>query len=355
MSDEQQRPGDAARGGSDPDETRQFDASAVDENQPDGRPRSSDADATDHTEQMPRTAFADDDENAPAPRPDATAMMPAADRSPGGDATSVIPAAEREPGGDATSVMPAAEQGPGGDATSEMPVERGDGGDETVVAPRRPDATAVMPAAGLDPGPDDAGVGVSPAWTGRAEVRPPQPRPRGEFATRDWDALPPPREPRGRWWMPIVVGIVVLVLLALLGWGVWLILQASAKDDESPAPASTTSVPAPETTEPTSTPTTTPTTSPSTTEPTGPTEVTIPALKGLSSDEARQALARTGLAYRLRFVTSADAAPGTVIDSDPAEGQQVPSDTTVTLIVASAPSSAATTTPGSTGPTDTKG
>jgi predicted exporter len=36
--------------------------------------------------------------------------------------------------------------------------------------------------------------------------------------------VPPPREPRGKWWTPIVVGIAVLVLLALLGWGIWLIL-----------------------------------------------------------------------------------------------------------------------------------
>jgi beta-lactam-binding protein with PASTA domain len=55
-------------------------------------------------------------------------------------------------------------------------------------------------------------------------------------------------------------------------------------------------------------------------------------------------------------VTSADAPAGTVIDSDPQEGQQVPSDTTVTLIIASAPSSPATpTTPTTTPPTDTNG
>ena len=281
MSDEQQRPDDAARGGSEPDETRQFDAPAVDENQPDGGPRSSDGGVADRTEQMPRTAAAGDEGTGLASRPDATSVMPAAER--------------------------------------------------------------------------DA-EGVRPAWTGRAEVRPPQPGPGGDFASRDWDAVAPPREPRRRWWTPIVVGIAVLVLLALSGWGFWLILRAWAEDGESPAPAATTSAPAPATTEPASTPpTTTPTTTPSTTEPTGPAEVTIPALKGLSSDEARRALDRTGLAYRLRFVTSTDAAPGTVIDSDPAEGQQVPSDTTVTLIVASAPSSAATATPTSTAPTDTKG
>jgi ABC-type nickel/cobalt efflux system permease component RcnA len=35
--------------------------------------------------------------------------------------------------------------------------------------------------------------------------------------------------------MPIVVGIVALILLALLGWGIWLIVQA--QDRNTPAPA----------------------------------------------------------------------------------------------------------------------
>ena len=298
MSDEQQRPGEAARSGSEPDETRQFDSSTDYENQPDGRPRSGDAGAFDRTEQMPRAGAA---------------------------------------------------------STEQMP-RTGTGNDETVLAPRA-DATSIMPAAERDPGGSGAG---SPAWTGRAEVRPPQPGRGRDFGTGDWDVVPPPREPRGKWWTPIVVGIVALVLLALLGWGVWLIVQAGADaDDESPAPAASASAAAPTTTEPTSPPTTTPTTTPSTTEPTGPVEVTVPALKGLSSADARQALDRTGLAYRLRFVASTDAPAGTVIDSDPAEGQQVPSDTTVTLIIAAAPSSdptaTATTAPTSTAPTDTNG
>jgi hypothetical protein len=293
MSDEQQRRGDAARAGSEPDETRQFDASADDQNQPDGGPRSGDAGIVDRTEQLPRTEVAD-----------------------------------------------------------------AAGGDETVVS-RRPDATSIMPAAEQDAGRSgDADRAAGSAWLGRAEVRPPRPGQGGDFTTGDWDPTPPQREPQGKWWTPIVVGIVVLVLLALLGWGVWLIVQASQKGDNgSPAPA-TTSAAAPEQTGPTTTPPTTQTTTtPATTEPTGPKEVTVPALKGLSSAEARQALDRTGLAYRLRFVTSADAPAGTVIDSDPAEGQQVPSDTTVTLIIAAAPSSPATptTTPTTTPPTDTNG
>jgi beta-lactam-binding protein with PASTA domain len=41
-------------------------------------------------------------------------------------------------------------------------------------------------------------------------------------------------------------------------------------------------------------------------------------------------------------MSSDDANPGTVIDSDPEEGQEVPPDTTVTLIIAAPPTTAPT-------------
>jgi beta-lactam-binding protein with PASTA domain len=63
--------------------------------------------------------------------------------------------------------------------------------------------------------------------------------------------------------------------------------------------------------------------------------VPIPALIGLSSADARQALDRVGLAYRLIFRPSDSAPAGTVIDSDPPEGREVPPDTEVTLVIAS--------------------
>ena len=70
--------------------------------------------------------------------------------------------------------------------------------------------------------------------------------------------------------------------------------------------------------------------------------MTVPALRGLSQQEAIQALGRRGLSSRLRYMSSNDAAPGTVIDSDPEEGQEVPPDTTVTLIIAAPPTTAPT-------------
>jgi beta-lactam-binding protein with PASTA domain len=77
--------------------------------------------------------------------------------------------------------------------------------------------------------------------------------------------------------------------------------------------------------------------------------VTVPALRGYPLPQAQAALVKTGLKFRTIYRTNA-AAPGTVIDSDPAEGQQVPPDTTVTLVVAQSattlPTAPITVTPG---------
>lgn len=173
----------------------------------------------------------------------------------------------------------------------------------------------------------------NPAWTGRAEVR--APRPTGVPPPEaDWAVAEMVREPRDRWWMPIVLGMVALVLLAALGTGIYVIVQ-NIGGGEAPAPvASTPAAPPPTTaTEPATTLTLEPTAEPSTTEPTA-TEVQIPALVGQMLPDAQAALSRTGLrSYKLIYREN-DAPPGTVIGSDPAEGQVVPPDTTVTLVVA---------------------
>ncbi len=244
-------------------------------------------------------------------------------------------------------------------ATRPMPQNAGDA-DRTELLPAADDATQVT---GRVPQPDATAV-YSPAedhnwadddqvWAGRAGVQ--QPRPGADATRTDWAAVPAD-EPRGRWWTPIVVGIVALLLLGVLSWGIYLILQSTGHDEESPAPLVTTSPAPAQTTEPTTEP---PTTAPTTTEPTSsapapPEDVAIPALRGLSLDEARAALDRTGLNYRLRYVASTEAPPGTVIDSDPGEGQQVPGDTVVNLIVAAEPT-AATPTPPTTSTTPPEG
>jgi hypothetical protein len=204
----------------------------------------------------------------------------------------------------------------------------GDDDDRTKVQPSHPSENETRPL----PRQDDA------AWAGRAQVRPPGPG-REVWTTDedDWAATQARPEPRGKWWTPIVVGIVALLLLGALGWGVYLIATNTEEPSDSPSvpPISAPTVQTPRTTAPATTqPTTTPpTTEPTTTEPTGPTEITVPALLGLSQEEAEQALNRRGLKSRSIFRPS-DNPAGTVIDSDPAEGQEVPPGTQVTLVIA---------------------
>jgi hypothetical protein len=209
--------------------------------------------------------------------------------------------------------------------------------DDTIADSASPgdDATKVAPA-GPAASDDDWSV-----WSGRAEVRPP--RPAHSIYDTDWSGGPIPSTPgpRDRWWMPIVVGVIVLLLLGVLAWAIYVIVHNSG---QQPGPATTTpptavvTTNAPSTalsTAPSSPPSTEPSTAPTTTattqEPTA--ALTVPALRGLPLAEARAALNRTGLRYRVLYLNST-AAPGTVIDSDPAEGQEVPPDTRVTIVVA---------------------
>jgi hypothetical protein len=285
-----------------------------------------------------------------------------ATQADGGPARGDGPAASGPPTAPLPGVAGPGAVGPAGggpldDRTRTMPATPGD---PTVVAPipggapgrpPRPDATSVMP-----PVTDDwAASRGNAAWSGRAEVRAPRPGVT-EYEETEWPAGPV-REPRDKWWMPILIGVIVLVLLGALGWGIYLIVQKSG-NDETPAPATTPSA-APlttattATTEPTTEPTTTspPTTTPTTTEPTNE-AITIPAMKGRSLAEARAALNSIGLNYRLIYRADGDATPGTVLDSDPPEGQEVPADTTVTLVIATAPQ---TTNPATPSPTTTDG
>ncbi|MDG4822223.1 PASTA domain-containing protein [Asanoa sp. WMMD1127] len=180
------------------------------------------------------------------------------------------------------------------------------------------------------------------AWAGRAGI--PQPGGPGEPP----DDGPPdywqPGPPDGgrRWWMPILIGIIALILLGVLAFGIWLILRG---DDSTPTPEPSRTTAAATTAPPSTAPPSTSAPSPTATTPAA---VPVPPLEGLTVAEAGQRLAAAGLTARLNFVDS-DEPSGTVVDSDPAAGTEVAPGSTVTLDVSNGP--APTTPPATTPPT----
>ncbi|SCL65204.1 PASTA domain-containing protein [Micromonospora chersina] len=294
--------------------------------------------------------MSDDRQEPPAGDPDATRALPPDRSGADPDATRAVPpdrpaqpddggedadatrAMPREPAGggdaDTTRAMPAGLAGAGGagaedaEATRAMPaaadatrpLPRGDGGAET----RRPmDATRAEP--------------VSPAWSGRAGVPPPRPAGYPEPGT-EWYT----EEQAGRrWWMPILLGVLALLLIALIGVGVWLALRAADRNAEPGLSPSAVPSTAPQTsvTPSTAAPRSSPPSSPPTT--TAAAEVPVPPLVGLPESAARAALDRLGVDYRVRYRTS-DQPAGTVIDTDPEAGETVAEGDQVTVVVARA-------------------
>ncbi|KKK06288.1 hypothetical protein LQ51_09210 [Micromonospora sp. HK10] len=211
-----------------------------------------------------------------------------------------------------------------------------------------PDATRPLPRAGTTaPQPPVGGAApVPPAWSGRAGV---PTRPAGyQEAGADWYT----EEQAGRrWWMPILLGVLALVLIALIGLGVWWALRAA---ERGPAPgplpsAAPTTVPQTSAAPTTAAPSTAP---PSTASPTS-AEVPMPPLVGLPEAAARAALDRLDVDYRVRTRES-DQPAGTVIETDPAAGEPLSPGDRVTIVVAE-PAAAPTTTAGTptSGPTAT--
>jgi beta-lactam-binding protein with PASTA domain len=149
-----------------------------------------------------------------------------------------------------------------------------------------------------------------------------------------------------RWWLPIVLASVALVVLAVLGLGLWLIVRSGLGSEPAGTPpptgaATTTAAPtpSPSRTRPASTP-------PITTSPTtvAPVRVPMPPLAGLPQPAAEALLDRLGLGYRVELRRS-DRPAGTVIESDPPAGADVPVGSDVTLVVSDGPA------PGSPSPT----
>ncbi|MBQ1023145.1 PASTA domain-containing protein [Micromonospora sp. C95] len=167
------------------------------------------------------------------------------------------------------------------------------------------------------------------AWSGRAEVPSVRPGVDRQPAGGDWYADEQPGRP---WWLPILWGVLLLLLLALIGGGFWLARQGLDGDgpaSESPSPTTqappTTASPSPTTASPSPPPTTS----------AAPAEVPVPPLVGLPEAAARAALDGLDLDYEVEYRPS-DQPEGTVIATDPEAGELVAAGDEVRLVVASA-------------------
>ncbi|GGM01682.1 PASTA domain-containing protein [Micromonospora yangpuensis] len=217
---------------------------------------------------------------------------------------------------------------------------------QPVVPPHRtvapPDRTVALPLGRTGTGVDSTARRAGPAvWSGRAGVPPPRPP---EPGTEWYDDEPVDR----RWWAPIALAVVALVLLGLLGTVFWFAVQQvdepgpQLPPSPQPSVAPTTVPPSspattpPPTTAPATTapPTTAPaTTAPATTAPAVPGQVPVPPVVGLSQATAQAVLTGLGLSYRVEYQPSPQR-PGTVIGVNPGVGVPVPAGQQVLLVVA---------------------
>lgn len=199
--------------------------------------------------------------------------------------------------------------------------------DETRQFPALPadDETAQLPPSGGSRSGDTAILPPVPAWSGRAGVPPP-------------DAIWGPEQAAGyeepgpgrRWWLPLLLALVALVLLGLLGFGLWLIMR---QDSNSVPATPTVTPPAPSTQTSQSSPAA-PSPTPSTES--VPAQVVVPSLVGMDSDTAQSTLERLGLTVRLVSRPDLGAPPGTVIETLPSAGAVVREGSRITVVIAAA-------------------
>ncbi|HEY3008785.1 MAG TPA: PASTA domain-containing protein [Micromonosporaceae bacterium] len=228
------------------------------------------------------------------------------------------------PAPDETAAFPGAGMAPGsrgGDETAAFPR-----GDETT-AFSRGDETAVVP-------PGDQTAVLRPAqasWSGRAGVPPGGVR---EGTPADWEGRDLGED--GHWWLPIVIGVVALLLLGVLGLGIWLAARNSNDRPATPATPATSAPVAPTSAATSSVPTTTPA-RPTPSKTTAAVSVVVPQLAGLDEATARAILDDLQLQARTQTRQSDTVRAGRVIETEPAAGDSVPPGTQIILIVATAP------------------
>jgi hypothetical protein len=261
------------------------------------------------------------DERRPADKPDdATQIGPPVDpwHAADDDATQVGPPLRPSTPHDATRVAGAPVSGA---PISGAPVSGGG-------APR---------AHGAGPG-----TGPDPAkWTARAGVRPPG----SPASTRPaaWEEEGPAVDPYGgrSWFTPIAVALIVLILLAVLAVGGWLIYRATQSGGPSDEPSGepTASTPAVTSAPPTSAPATSapPTTAPA--------MVAVPEVIGDTEAEATAKFTVAGIRVEIVRRVTTDQPAGRVVATTPGPGAMVPVGSTVQVVVAQAPATTAPATP----------
>ncbi|MDG6101208.1 PASTA domain-containing protein [Dactylosporangium aurantiacum] len=266
------------------------------------------------------------DDTAPFDRPPSQGGDP--------DATRIGPTGPTDP--DATRIHPAGPIGP----------------DATRIGPADPDATRI--GGGTSPlRPDDSGAtriggplghDEPPRWSARANVPQPGDPVLRQPAPEEWVEEDPYQ---GRsWFTPVIVGIVALVLVGALSFGLYLIYQATADGENAPSgqlpsvEGTTSAAVQSPTPPPTSAPPTSAEPSPTTAAP--PSSVTIPPLRGNTLAQATVKLQQLGLQVKVVRRADGSVEPGEVLESDPGPGEVVDAGETVTLYVATAPTAAPT-------------
>lgn len=196
------------------------------------------------------------------------------------------------------------------------------------------DGTRQMPADGTRQMPADAtgripadGTQVLPpvsSWSARAQVPPAAPVGAGPELS-SWQE--PASGGSSRWWAPLVLGLLALLLLAFLGFGLWMIVQ-SDEDREIPG---TPSPSAPARPSATATPSPTPSPTPETVR------VEVPELAGVQAEDARDQLAELGLRPQLRTVETDERIAGTVVRTEPGAGSLLAEGARIVVFVAQDP------------------
>ncbi|MGC9666951.1 PASTA domain-containing protein [Planosporangium sp. 12N6] len=255
--------------------------------------------------------------------------VPSSRDAQGGEATRPMP------GGEPTSTFdPFADDHAENEATRRLPDDPG----TTRPMPTGDEATRRLPA-------DEATRRVTPQiWAARVPA-PVEDVPVRDQVPQEWEQESGPPERDRAWVRPVVITVVVAILLAMLGTGLWLIFTAFGRPSTpvpgfsvTPSGTPVPSVTAPATEAPTSAPPTA-----ATATATAPAQVGVPDLAGQSEASAKERLTGMGLTYTVIRRFTAGVAPGTVTATQPGAGTMVGPGTRVTLIVAAPP--AATPTP----------